>query len=114
MKHIVSIGGGLSSTIELPMEVIRKHGAKNVDLVIACLKGEHPDLWRLVAECERLTGKKVMRIAYCPERASKYVIYAPESYWLSIWDVFEQVGRMGSSLADPCSRLLKRETCEIT
>ena len=110
MKHLVSIGGGLSSTIELPMEVIRKYGAENVDLVIACLKGEHPDLWRLVDECERLTNKRVMRIAYCPERASKYVIHAPESYWWSIWDVFEKEGRMGSSLADPCSRVLKRET----
>lgn len=110
MKHLVSIGGGLSSTIELPMEVIRKYGADNVDLVIACLKGEHPDLWRLVTEIERLTGKQVTKIAYCPERASKYVIHAPESYWLSIWDVFRETGRMGSSLADPCSRMLKRET----
>lgn len=108
MKHIVSIGGGLSSTIELPLAVIAKYGAENVDMVIACLQGEHPDLWRLVADCERLTGKHVTRISYAPVR--KYVVDAPPVMWWDIWDVFNQQGMMGNSLADPCSRVLKRET----
>lgn len=108
MKHIVSIGGGFSSTIELPLAVIAKYGADNVDMVIACLAMESPDLWRLVAECERLTGKHVKRISYQPYR--QYVEDAPEAMWWDIWDVFFREGRMGSSLADPCSRVLKRET----
>ncbi len=107
-KHLISIGGGFSSTIELPLAVIDKYGAENVDMVIACLAGESPDLWRLVSECERRTGKQVTRITYSPIR--QYLINAPEVMWWDIWDVFFQQGRMGSSLADPCSRILKRET----
>lgn len=108
MKHLVSIGGGFSSTIELPLAVIEKYGAENVDMVIACLAMESPDLWRLVKECERLTGKHIKRITYQPYR--QYAEDAPEAMWWDIWDVFFQQGRMGSSLADPCSRVLKRET----
>lgn len=107
MKHLVSVGGGFSSTIELPLEVIRRYGADNVHLFIACLKGESSDLWKLVNECERLTGLHVHRLTYAP---SGFLLDAPEYQWWSIWDVFNSVGRMGSSLADPCSRLLKRET----
>ncbi len=110
MKHLISIGGGFSSTIELPLAVIEKYGADNVDMVIACLKGESPDLWRLVKECERLTGKEVARISYSPDDMRGYSVNAPESKWWGIWDVFFQEKRMGSSLADPCSRVLKRET----
>lgn len=108
MKHLISIGGGFSSTIELPLAVIDKYGAENVDMVIACLAGESPDLWRLVDECERRTGKHIKRISYQPYR--QYVEDAPAAMWWDIWDVFFQQGRMGSSLADPCSRILKRET----
>jgi len=107
MKHLISIGGGFSSTIELPLAVIAQHGVENVDMVIACLAGESPDVWRLVGECERLTGKRVKRITYQPYR--QYLEDAPEVMWWDIWDVFFREGRMGSSLADPCSRVLKRE-----
>lgn len=108
MKHVVSIGGGLSSTIELPLAVIDKYGADNVDMVIACLGGEHPDLWRLVDSAESLTGKPITRVTYSPYRA--YLADAPSVMWWDIWDVFIQQGMMGNSLADPCSRVLKRET----
>jgi hypothetical protein len=110
MKHLISIGGGFSSTIELPLAVIDKYGAENVDMVIACLAGESPDLWRLVSECEQRTGKEVTRISYYPNDVRAYLVNAPESKWWGIWDVFFKEGRMGSSLADPCSRVLKRET----
>lgn len=108
MRHLISIGGGFSSTIELPLAVIGKYGAENADMVISCLAGESPDLWRLVQECERLTGKPVKRITYSPYR--QYLEDAPPVMWWDIWDVFNQQGMMGNSLADPCSRILKRET----
>lgn len=108
MKHLISIGGGFSSTIELPLAVVDKYGVENVDMVIACLAGESPDLWRLVGECERLTGKAVKRITYQPYR--QYLEDAPEAMWWDIWDTFFQQGMMGNSLADPCSRKLKRDT----
>lgn len=107
-SHLISVGGGFSSTIELPLAVIDRYGVENVDMVIACLAGESPDLWRLVKECERLTAKPVTRITYQPYR--QYVVNAPEVMWWDIWDVFNQQGMMGNSLADPCSRILKRET----
>lgn len=108
IKRFGSIGGGFSSTIRLPLEMIRKYGAENVHLFIACLAGESPDLWRLVDECEQRTGLHVTRISYHPEQ--RYIIDAPESEWWNVWKAFRAAGRMGSSLADPCSRMLKRET----
>lgn len=116
-KHFVSIGGGTASTLELPLIVIDKYGAENVDLVIAALAGESPDLWRMVEWLESETGKHVYRVAWQPVERSichnvtaPYWIDAPEWSWRGIWDVFFKTGRMGSTLADPCSRLLKRET----
>lgn len=117
--HIISVGGGFTSTIELPLEVLKNHYKRGdkVHMVIAALAGESPDLWRLVAECERLTGQSVTRVAwqkrkqwqwYGLERA--YWVNAPEWAWNDIWDVFNHVGRMGSSLVDPCSANAKRLT----
>lgn len=110
MRHVVSVGGGFSSTIELPLEVIRKHGAENVDLVICALAGESDDLWRLVRECERLTGKHVTRVSYAPDDDRKFAVDARFETWWGIWDVFFDQGMMGNPFADPCSRMLKRET----
>lgn len=116
-RHIVSIGGGVSSTLELPFAVLDRYGAENVDFVIACLKGESPDLWRMVDWLEQQTGKQVIRLAWSKQQRDIYYnmprnyLINPKSWmYADIWDVFFHVGRMGSSLADPCSRLLKRET----
>lgn len=116
-KHLVSIGGGVSSTLELPLHVINKYGSDNVDLVICALAGESPDLWRMVEWLEERTGKHVYRVAWQAQKhdiyyglQANYWIDAPTWAWSDIWDVFFKVGRMGSNLADPCSRILKRET----
>lgn len=108
MKHLVSVGGGFTSTIELPLLVVEKYGRDNVDLVISCLAGESPDLWRLVEACEDMTRLKVKRITYAPY--CKYLEDAPSAMWWDIWDVFFATGMMGSTRLDPCSRVLKRET----
>lgn len=119
MNHLISIGGGFSSTIELPL-YIQKHLYKPGDrlvLFIAALAGESPDLWKLVSECERLTGEPVTRVAWTKQPRwiyyhcqRNYWINAPEWSWSDIWDIFDNQGMMGNSLADPCSRILKRET----
>lgn len=116
-KHVVSIGGGLSSTIELPLEVIRRYGHDNVDFFICALKGESPDLWRMVDWVESETGKHVTRVAWTPYEndihynlRANYWIDAPEWAYSDIWDVFFREGVMGNSRIDPCSRVLKRET----
>jgi len=110
MNHIVSIGGGTSSTLELPLEVIRKYGRDNVVLVIACLSGESPDLWRNVEYAQKVTGVKVTYVYYDPNNPKKYSIGNNPEHWLSIWDVFDKVKFIGNSRIDPCSRVLKRET----
>lgn len=116
-KHIVSIGGGTSSTLELPSLVLDKYGAGNVDFVIAALAGESPDLWRMVEWLEQRTGKHVTRVSWTPTKqtvrhgiTAQYVVDAPQWRWPDIWDAFEYAGIMGNTRIDPCSRMLKRET----
>lgn len=117
VKHVVSIGGGVSSTLELPLLVLEKYGAANVDFVIAALAGEDADLWRMVDWLEEKTGKHVTRVVWTPYQNNiyykirrNYWIDAPRWAWSDIWDVFFLEGMMGNSLADPCSRRLKRQT----
>lgn len=93
MTHVISIGGGLSSTMALPRKVIEQYGRENVTCVMARLPNEDPDVWRLVAAVEQDLGLKVEMIGL----------------ELTPWDIFFKVGMMGSSRVDPCSRVLKRE-----
>lgn len=116
-RHVVSIGGGITSTVELPIEVVRCYGADNVDFIIACVKDEHPDVWRMVHWLEKETGINVRRVAWQPDKHEQangkmrhYLVDAPQESWLGIWDVFEKKRMMGSSMFDPCSLHLKRNT----
>lgn len=116
-KHVISVGGGLSSTIELPLLLAKRYPNDQIDMVICALAGESPDLWRMVDWIESQTSIVVHRIAWTPYNvtnhygiSSKYWINAPSWAWSDIWDAFNHTGRMGNSLADPCSRMLKRET----
>jgi hypothetical protein len=93
MQHVVSIGGGLTSTVFLPERVIAQHGAANVTLVMARLPNEDPDVWRL---CDAVEARLGVPITYIGRG-------------LTPWDVFYQQGMMGSSRVDLCSRMLKRE-----
>lgn len=93
MKHVISVGGGLASTMELPERVIDRYGRKNVDLLMCRLPNEDPDVWRLVESVEHRLGIEVKMIGL----------------GLTPFDVFFQEGMLGNSWADPCSRVLKRE-----
>lgn len=96
MKHVISVGGGISSTWLLVDRVIAKYGKENCEAVICALANEHPDLWRLVSAVEKKYDIEIKRIGLNNK------VY-------DIWDIFFYTGRMGSIVADPCSRTLKRE-----
>lgn len=93
MRHVISIGGGLASTMELPERVIAQFGRDNTDLLMCRLPNEDPDVWKLVASVERALGVEVKMIGL----------------ELTPIDIFFQERILGNSMVDPCSRILKRE-----
>lgn len=93
MHAVVSIGGGLSSTIFLPEMMLERYGKANVHLVMAKLPNEDPDVWRLCDAVEKAYGVSITYIGLN----------------LTPWDVFFQTRYLGNSRVDPCSRVLKRE-----
>lgn len=92
-KIVVSVGGGIASTLVLPLTAVHRYGRENVQLVMCKLPNEDPDVWRLVNAVEQLTGLTVEMIGQ----------------GLTPWDIFFDVRFLGNSRIDPCSRLLKRE-----
>ncbi len=94
--HVVSVGGGLASTMELPERVISKYGRESVTLVMARLPNEDPDVWRL---CDAVSRRLDMPIQYI-------------GLGLTPWDIFFRERMMGSSRIDPCSKLLKRQALD--
>lgn len=111
MKHIVSFGGGITS-YELALEVVRKYGAENTEILLAGLAMEHPDLYRVLAKTEADTGIKATTITasgYKKHGYPSYLLNAPQCMWFDIWDVFLANGLIGNTLFDICSRVLKRD-----
>lgn len=96
-RYVVSVGGGLSSTMALPMKAIAKYGRQNVDLIMCRLPNEDPDVWKLVDAMQNLTGIEIKMIGLNK----------------TPWDIFFELGYinpvMGRGRADPCSKMLKRE-----
>jgi len=93
MKHIVSVGGGIASTLLLPLWLQEHHPGEPVELVMARLSNEDPDVWRLVDAVADLTG---FPVRYIGENRHP-------------WQVFFKSRFLGNSRIDPCSRILKRE-----
>lgn len=96
-RYVVSVGGGLSSTLALPMKTIANYGRGNVDLIMCRLPNEDPDVWKLVSAVQNLTGIEIKMIGLNK----------------TPWDIFFELGYinpvMGRGRADPCSKVLKRE-----
>lgn len=133
MKHVISVGGGISSTYLLVDKVLTKYGRHNVIPVICALADENPDVWRLCDAVEKECKVKIQRIHGIVKSApkfsptlidlvsqinsnagllmalskGKYIQWAKKP--ISIWDVYFYTGMMGNPFADPCSRMLKRE-----
>lgn len=91
--HIISVGGGLSSTMELPHRVLATVPRSDVRLVMARLPNEDPDVWRLCAAVSADLGVPIEYIGLDK----------------TPWDIFWEEGVIGNSRIDPCSRRLKRE-----
>lgn len=46
MNRIISLGGGITSTVWLPLVVKNKYPRDNLICLIAVIKNEHPDVWK--------------------------------------------------------------------
>lgn len=93
MQHIVSIGGGLASTMELPRQVLALAPKADCRFIMARLPNEDPDVWRL---CEAVSAELGITVEYIGLN-------------LTPWDIFHQERMIGNTRIDPCSRRLKRE-----
>lgn len=93
MYYVVSIGGGLTSTVFLPEMMLDRYGKKAVTFVMAKLPNEDPDVWKLCHAVEQYYG---ITIEYIGKN-------------LTPWDVFFKERFLGNSRIDPCSKNLKRE-----
>lgn len=93
MKRLVSIGGGIGSTLLLTLWVASHYPRQEIDFVMARLPNEDADVWRLCEAIEDITG---IAITYIGDGRDP-------------WDVFHEVKYLGNSRVDPCSDRLKRK-----
>lgn len=112
MKHIVSIGGGITSTLLLPKLCIERYGKENCVFVMAAVADDEGSSRRFVTDVEKLLDIEITRVSLANiiEKEPSYEIL-PRGVWAkyTIWDIYFYEGMMGNTLADPCSRELKRE-----
>lgn len=108
--HIVSVGGGITSTYELLHAVIDKYGVHNTWPVICALANENEDMWRMVEGAEQHFGVKITRIAWNPDAERGYLINPHPSQYPSVRDVAMHTKALPNTRMDACSRILKRET----
>jgi 3'-phosphoadenosine 5'-phosphosulfate sulfotransferase (PAPS reductase)/FAD synthetase len=92
-KYVIAVGGGIASTVLLPLLAIAKYGYRNIELFMSYLPNEHPDVLRLVRAMEVITGKQVTIIG-----SGK-----------TPFDIFHEVKRLGNSQIAPCSHKLKQD-----
>lgn len=92
VKHIVSYSGGLGSAITADL-VCKEYGKDNVLLLFADTKVEDEDLYRFNKDVVNLLGCELITI----------------SDGRTPWQVFNDEKFIGSSLVDPCSKILKRQ-----
>lgn len=92
-RHIISVGGGIASSLILPLWVTQHYPQDEVVMVMARLPNEDPDVFRLV---ETVAGMLGLDLEYIGTHRHPF-------------DTFYQARFLGNSMADPCSRLLKRE-----
>jgi hypothetical protein len=93
MQHIISVGGGLTSTLYTTEAVLKFVPKSDVRLIMAKLPNEDPDVWRL---CDAVSSAFGVTIEYI-------------GLGLTPWDIFFKEKAIGNSLIDPCSKKLKRQ-----
>lgn len=92
-KHVISIGGGIASTLLLPLWVASRYPAHEIDLIMCRLPNEDRDVWRLCDVVQDITGLSINFIGKN----------------LTPWDIFFKEHYLGNSQVDPCSDQLKRK-----
>lgn len=137
MKHVVNFSGGIGSWAAA-RRVAAKHGRENVTLLFADTLIEDTDLYRFLVEAAaniyrcagRLDGVVQLAAATPPAKQEdmgprrEHLVrlralvaqVIPGLVWLADgrtpWDVFRDERYLGNSRTAPCSKVLKRETCD--
>lgn len=111
MNRIVSLGGGVTSTGLLPLHVQKKYPNDNIVLLIAVIRNEHPDVWKMCQIISEKTGIPVTYITYDSSYEGNYrVISFDEIHTaMDIWELFDEQNMIASSVFDVCSSKMKRE-----
>lgn len=104
MTHVISVGGGITSSLLLPKLAIERYGRENCVFVMAALTDDEGSSRQFIADVEKLLNIEITRVTIGGE-------ILPRGVWAkySIWDIFFYTGIIGNSRIDPCSRMLKRE-----
>lgn len=92
MRRVVLFSGGVGSWAAAK-RVAEKHGTDDLVLLFTDTKSEDADTYRFLREAAENVGGELVWIAD----------------GRTVWEVFEDEGMMGSTRADLCSRILKRE-----
>lgn len=91
-KHVVMFSGGIGSWAAAK-RVAKWYGTNRLVLLFADTLIEDEDLYRFIKEAAANVGGEFVRVAD----------------GRTPWQVFNDVGFMGNSRVDPCSKLLKRD-----
>ena len=100
MKHVVMFSGGVGSWAAAK-RVAAEHGTSNLTLLFTDTLMEDADLYRFLyqAAVDVFSGDPVPNLVCLADGRDP-------------WQVFGDVGFLGNSRVDPCSRLLKREIAD--
>ena len=106
------MGGGFTSSAQMPRVLLERYGKENVRFINCVLPNEHTDTWKLFDAVEYTLGIRITYIAYHPETKWQYVNREDRTNrdkLFTPFDVFDKKGFIGNSRNDPCSSMLKRE-----
>lgn len=97
MDHVVMYSGGRTSWATA-MRVVQRRGTRNLYLLFADTNSEDEDLYRFLREGAAVVGGELVVL---------------DNDGRTIWDAMRESRFLGNSMADPCSRLLKREPLRV-
>jgi hypothetical protein len=92
-RHIISVGGGIASTLILPLWVREQYPRDEIVMLMAKLPNEDPDVWRL---CDAVCSMIGVEMEYIGTHRQPF-------------DAFYEQRFLGNSRIDPCSKYLKRQ-----
>lgn len=92
-RHVVMFSSGAGSAVAAK-RVADRFGTEHLTLLFADVNGEHGDNYRFLREAAEWVGGELVVL---------------DNGGMTIWQVFAQERFLGNTMADPCSRILKRE-----